>query len=220
MSSNLSPLNALTLTQISNVTNPIAVARVICIYARTPDLVSKKLMESRMVSIRASLGLTAAILAMASVSACSQKPAEDPGAAAPTGTAAAPTEAAAPAAGVVKVAVDNVDTLDGTKLASFTGTAAAGEKVFAVCKTCHAVEAGKNMIGPSLHAIQGRTSGSVPGYTYSAANKNSGIVWNNEKLFQYLENPQRIVPGTKMTYTGLKDPQKRADVIAYLDEQK
>ena len=174
-----------------------------------------------MVSIRTSLGLTAAILAMASVSACSQKPAEDTGAAAPTETAAtepAATNAAAPAA-AEKPAVDNVDTLAGVKLASFTGDAAAGEKAFAVCKTCHAVEAGKNMIGPSLHAIQGRKSGSIPGYAYSTANKGSGITWTNEKLFQYLEAPQRVIPGTKMTYTGLKDPQKRADVIAYLDTQ-
>ena len=174
-----------------------------------------------MVSIRTSLGLTAAILAMASVSACSQKPAEDTGAAAPTETAAtepAATNAAAPAA-AEKPAVDNVDTLAGVKLASFTGDAAAGEKAFAVCKTCHAVEAGKNMVGPSLHAIQGRKSGSIPGYAYSTANKGSGITWTNEKLFQYLEAPQRVIPGTKMTYTGLKDPQKRADVIAYLDTQ-
>ena len=175
-----------------------------------------------MVSIRTSLGLTAAILAMASVSACSQKPAEDTGAAAPTETAAtepAATNAAAPAA-AEKPAVDNVDTLAGVKLASFTGDAAAGEKAFAVCKTCHAVEAGKNMIGPSLHAIQGRKSGSIPGYAYSTANKGSGITWTNEKLFQYLEAPQRVIPGTKMTYTGVKDPQQRADLIAYLDTLK
>ena len=165
-----------------------------------------------MISIRASLGMTAAMLAMALVSACSQKPTEEPAATAPTETAAAPVTAE-------KIAVDNVDTLAGVKFASFTGDAAAGEKAFAVCKTCHAVEAGKNMVGPSLHAIQGRKSGSIPGYSYSAANKNSGITWTNEKLFQYLEAPQRIIPGTKMTYTGLKDPQKRADVIAYLDTQ-
>ncbi len=169
-----------------------------------------------MVSNRASLGLSAAILALVSVSACSQKPAEDTSAAAPTET----TTAAAPAAKAEKPAADNTDTLDGTKFASFTGAAAAGEKVFAACKTCHAVEAGKNMVGPSLHAIQGRTSGSIPGYTYSTANKNSGITWTNEKLFQYLENPQRVIPGTKMTYTGVKDAQKRADLIAYLDTLK
>lgn len=174
-----------------------------------------------MTSIRASLGMTAAILAMASVSACSQKPAEEPAATAPAETAAtepAATNAAAPAADA-KVAVDNIDTVDGVKFASLTGVAAAGEKAFAVCKTCHAVEAGKNMVGPSLHGLIGRTSGTIAGYSYSTANKNSGITWTEPKLFQYLETPQRIIPGTKMTYTGLKDPQKRADVIAYLKTQ-
>lgn len=197
----------------------IAMAAHFCIDDATPVVVSMSEMERRMVSNRASLGLGAAILALVSVSACSQKPAEETGAAAPaeTATAEAPTATAVKAE---KPAVDNVDTLDGTKFASFTGTAAAGEKVFAACKTCHAVEAGKNMVGPSMHAIQGRTSGTVPGYTYSTANKNSGIVWNNEKLFQYLENPQRVIPGTKMTYTGVKDAQKRADLIAYLDTLK
>jgi cytochrome c len=76
------------------------------------------------------------------------------------------------------------------------------------------------MVGPSLHAIQGRHSGEIPGYSYSAANKGSGIVWTDEKLFQYLENPQRVIPGTKMTYTGVKDPQQRANVIAYLNTLK
>jgi cytochrome c len=174
-----------------------------------------------MVSIRASLGFTAAVLALVSVSACSKKPAEDTTTTAPTETAAsepAATNAAAPAADT-KVAADNTDTLAGVKYASYTGDAAAGEKSFAVCKTCHAVEAGKNMVGPSLHGIVGRTAGSIAGFTYSAANKGSGIVWSEAKLFQYLEAPQRIVPGTKMTYTGLKDPQARANVIAYLKTQ-
>ena len=173
-----------------------------------------------MVSIRASLGMTAAILALVSVSACSQKPAEDT-TAAPTETAATPAteNTATPTAADTKVAADNTDTLAGVKFASYTGDAAAGEKSFAVCKTCHAIEAGKNMIGPSLHGVVGRPAGSIAGFTYSAANKGSGIVWSQEKLFQYLEAPQRIVPGTKMTYTGLKDPQARANVIAYLKTQ-
>ena len=167
-----------------------------------------------MVATRASLGLTAAVLGLVSLAACSQKPAEDKAATAPVETTAtAPAVAEKPTA-------DSVDTLTGVKFASYTGDAAAGEKVFVTCKTCHAIEPGKNMIGPSMHALQGRTAGSIPGYTYSAANKGSGIVWTNEKLFQYLENPQRVIPGTKMTYTGVKDPQKRADVIAYLDTLK
>jgi cytochrome c len=72
------------------------------------------------------------------------------------------------------------------------------------------------MVGPSLHGIVGRHSGSVPGFNYSSANKGSGIVWTQQNLYTYLENPQKMVPGTYMTYTGVKDPQQRADVVAYL----
>lgn len=164
-----------------------------------------------MVRTRASAGSAAIIAAFAMLSACSQNPAEQPDTAAPVETTAAEPEKPGP---------DNTETLDGTKLASFTGTAAAGEKVFAACKACHAVTAGKNMTGPSLHAVQGRASGTIAGYGYSEANKSSGIVWTNEKLYQYLESPQRVIPGTKMTYSGLTDPQKRTDLIAYLDAQK
>lgn len=167
------------------------------------------------------LGVAVSALALA---ACSPQPttekadapAADAMASAPTENAAAPAAPAAAAA----VAADNVDTVTGAKLASFTGDAAKGEATFAACKVCHAVEAGVNKIGPSLAGIVGRSAGTVAGYTYSAANKNSGITWSPEKLFQYLENPQRIVPGTKMTYPGLPDEQKRADVIAYLGTLK
>jgi cytochrome c len=147
---------------------------------------------------RLALGLAASALAIAG---CSKKAPED--------TAASEAPAAAPAA-------DNVDTISGVKYASFTGDAAKGKTAFITCQTCHAVEAGVNKIGPSLHGIVGRTAGSIAGYTYSAANKNSGITWTPEKLFQYLEKPQRVVPGTKMAFPGIPDPQKRADVIAYL----
>lgn len=174
-----------------------------------------------MVSFKASIGLSACIAALALLPACSQKPeAEQETAAADTGAAGETAEATATPAVAEKPAPDNVDTLDGTKYASFTTDPAAGEKVFLACKTCHAVEPGKNMVGPSLHAVQGRVAGQIPGYNYSAANKGSGIKWNNEKLFQYLENPQRVIPGTKMTYTGVKDAQKRADLVAYLDTLK
>ena len=145
-----------------------------------------------------------------------EAPAAETPAAAPADNAAAPAAPAAAAA----VAPDNVDTVSGAKFASFTGDAAKGEATFAACKVCHAVEAGVNKIGPSLNAIVGRSAGTVANYTYSAANKNSGITWTPEKLFQYLEKPQRVVPGTKMTYPGLPDEQKRADVIAYLGTLK
>lgn len=114
----------------------------------------------------------------------------------------------------------DVSTQDGTKLASFTGDAGRGEVAFASCRSCHSVKAGQKLTGPSLHAIIGRPAGTVAGYDYSPANKRSHIVWSEDKLFQYLENPQRIVPGTKMTYGGMADAQKRADVIAYLRTQR
>jgi cytochrome c len=113
----------------------------------------------------------------------------------------------------------STDTLTGATLAQFPGDAAAGESVFVQCKTCHVTEPGVNRIGPSLHGIVGRPAGQVAGYTYSPANKNSGITWSPEKLFQYLENPQRVVPGTKMAFAGLPDPQKRANLIAWLQTQ-
>jgi len=100
--------------------------------------------------------------------------------------------------------------------ASLKGDAAAGKVAFAVCKTCHVITPGQNRIGPSLYGVVGRTSGSVPGFSYSAANKNSHIVWTEPVLYEYLLQPQKYIPGTKMTYAGLKDAKKRADVIAYL----
>ena len=100
------------------------------------------------------------------------------------------------------------------------GDPAAGEKVFVQCKVCHVAEKGVNRVGPSLWGVVGRKSGSVPGYTYSAANKNSGITWTPDKLFVYLEAPQKLVPGTKMAFAGLKKPQDRADVIAFLSTKK
>ena len=164
-------------------------------------------------------GLAACAAALA-LTACSKEP-ETSAATEATETAAATTNAvaSAPAAttpAAAAPAADNVDTVDGTKFASFTGDAAKGKVAFAQCQTCHAVEPGKNKIGPSLHGVVGRQASIVPGYAYSAANKNSGITWTQEKLFQYLEKPQRVVPGTKMVFPGYPDAQKRADVIAYL----
>jgi cytochrome c len=166
-----------------------------------------------MSNLRGYLGLIALSAALA---ACGGKkeeaaaPAEAPAAAAPAADAAAP--AAAPA----KIAADDVATLDGTKFADMKGDAAAGEKVFTQCKTCHVIDPGVNRIGPSLHGIIGRKAGEIAGFSYSSANKESGITWTPEKLYQYLEKPARVVPGTKMAFAGLAKGQDRADVIAYL----
>jgi cytochrome c len=98
------------------------------------------------------------------------------------------------------------------------GDPAKGEKVFAKCKTCHAVDAGKNKVGPSLAGLFGRTAGSIEGFNYSDAMKGSGIVWDEEKLGKYLENPKAFIAGNKMSFPGLKQEQDREDVIAYLKQ--
>ena len=94
-----------------------------------------------------------------------------------------------------------------------------GKKIFAKCKACHKVEAGKHKIGPSLAEVIGRTAGTAQGYKYSAAMQAygaSGVVWNDETLDTYLTNPRMCVKGTKMTFAGLKKQEQRADIIAYL----
>ena len=166
-------------------------------------------------TLRGYLGLIALSAALA---ACGGKKEEAaaPAAEAPAAEAAAPAAGEAAGGAATKVAADATDTLDGTKFADMKGDAAAGEKVFAQCKTCHVIDAGVNRIGPSLHAVVGRKAGQIAGFSYSAANKESGITWTAEKLYQYLEKPARVVPGTKMAFAGLAKGQDRADVIAYL----
>jgi cytochrome c len=95
---------------------------------------------------------------------------------------------------------------------------AAGELVFKKrCFVCHAVGAGAaNKQGPELNGLFGRPAGSVPGYNYSAANKESGIVWDEQIFTTYIHNPKQTVPGTKMSFPGLKSDQEIGDLIAYL----
>jgi cytochrome c len=100
------------------------------------------------------------------------------------------------------------------------GDAAAGEKVFNKCKACHTVEDGKNKVGPSLHSVIGRTPASVEGFKYSKGMEAfaSGHVWDEETLSAYLEAPKTVVEGTKMAFVGLKKPEDRDNVIAYLKQ--
>jgi len=95
--------------------------------------------------------------------------------------------------------------------------AAAGEKAFAVCKACHQVgDSAKNAVGPVLNGLIGRKAGSVDGYNYSEANKNSGITWDEATFTEYIKDPKAKIPGTKMAFAGIKDEQKIKDLIAYL----
>lgn len=97
--------------------------------------------------------------------------------------------------------------------------AAAGEKVFAQCKACHQVgETAKNAVGPLLNGLFGRKSGTIEGFNYSPANKNSGIIWDEATFREYIKDPKAKIPGTKMIFPGLKNPQQIDDIIAYLKQ--
>lgn len=111
----------------------------------------------------------------------------------------------------------------GTALPAAAQDAEAGKKVFNQCRACHAVDAGKNGVGPSLHGVVGRKTASIEGFRYSAAMKakgEEGWTWTEERLLTYLENPRGVVPGTIMTYVGLKDEQQRKDLVAFLKAQQ
>jgi cytochrome c len=96
---------------------------------------------------------------------------------------------------------------------------AAGEKIFVQCKACHQIgENAKNAVGPVLDGLFGRKAGTIEGYSYSSANKNSGITWDEATFREYIANPQAKIPGTKMTFPGLKDPKQVDDIVAYLKQ--
>merc|ERR1712113_23266 len=93
-----------------------------------------------------------------------------------------------------------------------------GAKLFkAKCAQCHTIEKGGNAKqGPPLWGLIGRQSGTVDGFGYSEANKNSGIIWSDKHLFKYLVNPKKYIVGTKMVFAGIKKPNERADLIEYI----
>ncbi|HEV2606237.1 MAG TPA: cytochrome c family protein [Microvirga sp.] len=102
---------------------------------------------------------------------------------------------------------------------AFAQDPAAGERVYAQCRACHQVgENAKNAVGPVLNGLFGRQAGTVEGYNYSPANKNSGITWDEAVFREYIKDPRAKIPGTKMVYAGLKDEQRITDLIAYLKQ--
>jgi len=98
------------------------------------------------------------------------------------------------------------------------GSAADGEGLWRGCQSCHALEAGENGTGPYLYGVVGRDVGAADGFgSYSGALSEVADVWTAENLFGFLENPKGWAPGTSMGYNGMRKPEDRADLIAYLD---
>ena len=94
---------------------------------------------------------------------------------------------------------------------------AAGKTSFNKCMACHAIGAGaRNKVGPELNGLDGRKSGTAPDYSYSDANKNSGITWNETQFEDYIKDPKAKIPGTKMAFAGIKNEKEINDLGAFI----
>ncbi|CAJ0961906.1 unnamed protein product, partial [Mesorhabditis belari] len=95
-----------------------------------------------------------------------------------------------------------------------------GKKLFkSRCAQCHVIDSTQTMTGPTLNGVIGRKSGSVTGFDYSPANKNKGVTWDRQTLFDYLLDPKKYIPGTKMIFAGLRKANERADLIKYIETE-
>lgn len=103
--------------------------------------------------------------------------------------------------------------------AAVSAVADAAPPAFAICRSCHSVEAGRNGVGPTLHGIVGSKAGDVAGFPFSPALKQSGITWDRQSLDTWLQGPMKMVPGTRMVI-AVPDAEKRKAIIDYLEQQK
>jgi cytochrome c len=102
-------------------------------------------------------------------------------------------------------------------MAALAQDVAAGKTSFNKCLACHAIgEAASNKVGPELNGLDGRKSGTAAGYSYSDANKNSGITWNKDQFLDYIKDPKAKIPGTKMIFAGIKNEKEAGDLWAFL----
>ena len=153
------------------------------------------------------LTLTAVALAAAALSGCN-KSATTPQAADQSASTAAPTPMSD---------ADKAKALASLPAPYNSADLSNGESKFALCSTCHTVvQGGPNMTGPNLHGVFGRKAATLPGFKYSDALKATGWTWDAARVDTWITDPKVALPGTKMTFVGLKDPKDRTDVIAYL----
>lgn len=95
----------------------------------------------------------------------------------------------------------------------------AGERSWNKCRACHQIgEGARNLVGPQLNGLFGRPAGTVDGYSYSSANKGSGIVWNEDVFAEFIKDPKSRIPGTKMVFAGLRTEKEIADLTAFLKQ--
>lgn len=94
-----------------------------------------------------------------------------------------------------------------------------GAEVFKKCRACHQIgEGAKNAVGPSMNGLFGRKSGTIEGFTYSDANKNSGVTWSEAEFAKYIADPRAFMPGNKMAFAGIKDPEDIKDLTAFIKQ--
>src|ERR1700722_2389708 len=106
-----------------------------------------------------------------------------------------------------------------TVSAALAQDVAAGKTSFNKCLPCHAIGDGaKNKVGPELNGLDGRKSGTTEGYSYSDANKNSGITWNEAEFKDYIRDPKAKIPGTKTSFAGLKNDKEVNDLWAFISQ--
>ncbi len=166
--------------------------------------------------MRADIRILALVSAASLATACS-KPAETSAASDSTSTAATAAATPTPAPAGDDDAEDAARALAALPAPYNTADLANGQRKFALCRSCHTITpGGANMTGPNLHGLFGRTAGTAPKFNYSDAVKNAGFTWDPAHLDKWLADPRADLPGNRMTFVGLKDPEDRTDVIAYL----
>src|SRR6201994_3687838 len=103
--------------------------------------------------------------------------------------------------------------------AALAQDAEAGKAFFNKGMACHSIgEGAKNKVGPELNGLDGRKTGTAPDYSYSDANKNSGITWNKDQFLDYIKDPKAKIPGTKMAFAGIKNEKEAQDLWAYISQ--